>query len=143
MTVSGASDVLEEVRGVLPLPAAADRQGHLLIAGCDAVDLAREFGTPLYVFDEEDLRERCREFRREFEGRHADSAVLYAAKAYFGPAMAALVAEEGLGLDVVSGGELAVGRAADFRLERVYFHGNNKSARELREAIEAGGGGGG
>src|SRR3990170_613113 len=55
---------------------------------------------------------------------------------HFGPAMAALVAEEGLGLDVVSGGELAAARAADFPLERVYFHGNNKSARELREAVE-------
>ena len=126
---------------MLPLTALVDRQGHLLIGGCDAVDLAREFGTPLYVFDEEDLRQRCREFRREFEGRHPSPqgrTVLYAAKAYFGPAMAALVAEEGLGLDVVSGGELAAARAADFPLDHVYFHGNNKSARELREAMGAG-----
>jgi len=123
---------------LLPLTAAVDGSGHLTVGGCDTVELAREFGTPLYVFDEEDLRARCREFRREFEARYPDAAIVYAAKAYLGRALASLVAEEGLGLDVVSGGELACARAAGFPLERVYFHGNNKSAQEVREALTAG-----
>src|SRR3990172_5996127 len=100
--------------------------------------LAPEFGTPLYVFDEEELRAACREYREAFASRYAQSAVVYAGKAYLARWLAALVAEEGLGLDVVSGGELAVARAAGFPMERVLFHGNNKSAQELREAVEAG-----
>ena len=132
------TDIDSTLRNILPLTAAVDRAGHLMVGGCDTVELAREFGTPLYVFDEEDLRARCREFRREFEARHPDVLIVYAAKAYLGRALAALVAEEGLGLDVVSGGELACARAVDFPLERVYFHGNNKSAQEIREALKAG-----
>jgi diaminopimelate decarboxylase len=132
------TDIDSALRNILPLTAAVDRAGHLTVGGCDTVELAREFGTPLYVFDEEDLRARCREFRHEFEARHPDVLIVYAAKAYLGRALAALVAEEGLGLDVVSGGELACARAVDFPLERVYFHGNNKSAQEIREALKAG-----
>jgi diaminopimelate decarboxylase len=132
------TDIDSALRNILPLTAAVDRAGHLTVGGCDTVELAREFGTPLYVFDEEDLRARCREFRREFEARHPDILIVYAAKAYLGRALASLVAEEGLGLDVVSGGELACARAVDFPLERVYFHGNNKSAQEIREALAAG-----
>ncbi len=132
------TDIDSTLRNILPLTAAVDRAGHLTVGGCDTVELAREFGTPLYVFDEEDLRARCREFRREFEARDPDVLIVYAAKAYLGRALAALVAEEGLGLDVVSGGELACARAVDFPLERVYFHGNNKSAQEIREALKAG-----
>jgi diaminopimelate decarboxylase len=132
------ADIDSALRNILPLTAAVDRAGHLTVGGCDTVELAREFGTPLYVFDEEDLRARCREFRREFEARYPDVLIVYAAKAYLGRAVASLVAEEGLGLDVVSGGELACARAVDFPMERVYFHGNNKSAQEIREALAAG-----
>jgi diaminopimelate decarboxylase len=132
------TDIDSALRNILPLTAAVDRAGHLTVGGCDTVELAREFGTPLYVFDEEDLRARCREVRREFEARYPDVLIVYAAKAYLGRALAALVAEEGLGLDVASGGELACARAADFPLDRVYFHGNNKSAQEIREALKAG-----
>ena len=123
---------------VLPRSAAATPDGHLTLGGCDAIDLAKEFGTPLYVFDEEELRQSCRAFREAFASRYEDSAVAYAAKAYLGRWLAALVAEEGLGLDIVSGGELAVARSAGFPMERALFHGNNKSAQELREAVEAG-----
>ena len=126
------------LRPVLPLTAAVNAAGHLEVGGCDAVDLAQRFGTPLYVFDEADLRERCREFRREFGARLPDVSVLYASKAYLGKALAALLADEGLGLDVVSGGEVAMARGAEFPLERAYFHGNNKSRAELAEAMEAG-----
>jgi diaminopimelate decarboxylase len=123
---------------IFPRTAGATPDGHLTLGGCDAVDLAKEFGTPLYVFDEEELRAACREHIEAFRSRHADSTVIYAAKAYIGSWLAALLAEEGLGLDVVSGGELAVARSAGFPMERVYFHGNNKSTQELREALEAG-----
>jgi diaminopimelate decarboxylase len=123
---------------IFPRTSGVTPDGHLAIGGCDAVELAREFGTPLYVFDEEELRSTCRAYREAFASLYAQSAVVYAAKAYLGRWLAALVAEEGLGMDVVSGGELAVARAAGFPMERVLFHGNNKSAQELREAVEAG-----
>jgi len=131
------TEIDSALRHILPLTAAVDDATHLTVGGCDTVELARQFGTPLYVFDEEDLRDRCRELRREFEARHADVLIVYAAKAYLGRALASLVAEEGLGLDVVSGGELACARSVGFPLERVYFHGNNKSAPEIREALAA------
>jgi len=124
--------------GILPLTSAVNEEGHLTIAGCDAVELAREFGTPLYVFDEETLRHKCREFRSEFRSRHADTGVSYAAKAYLGRALAALLAEEEMDLEVVSGGELAIARSVDFPPQRIYFHGNNKSEEELREALDYG-----
>ena len=123
---------------VLPRTAELTPEGHLALGGCDTVDLAREFGTPLYVYDEEELRATCRAYREAFASRYEESAVAYAAKSYLGRWLAALVAEEGLGLDVVSGGELAVARSAGFPLERVLFHGSNKSAQELREAVDAG-----
>ncbi len=99
---------------VLPRTAEVTPDGHLALGGCDAVDLAKEFGTPLYVFDEEELRSSCRAYREAFASRYEKSAVAYAAKAYLGRWLAALVAEEGLGLDVVSGGELAVARSVGF-----------------------------
>jgi len=94
--------------------------------------LAAEFGTPLFVYDEDELRRRCREYR----GQLGDGAVIYAAKAFLCTAMARLVAEEGLHLDVATGGELHVARAAGFPLDRIVFHGNNKSDAELRAALE-------
>jgi len=123
---------------VLPRTAEVTSNGHLALGGCDAVELAREFGTPLYVFDEHELRATCREYREAFASRYERSSVAYAAKAYLGRWLAALIAEEGLDMDVVSGGELAVAKAAGFPMERVLFHGNNKSAQELRDAVQAG-----
>ena len=111
---------------------------HLTLGGCDVADLAAEYGTPLYVFDEDTLRGMCREFAREFGSRYPDSRVAYASKAFVNPAIARLVAEEGLGLDVVSAGELAVAKAVDFPAERIYFHGNNKTPDELEFALEYG-----
>jgi diaminopimelate decarboxylase len=124
--------------GILPLTAAVSDDGHLTIAGCDTVALAREFGTPLYVFDEETLRHQCRDFQAQFRSRHSDTAISYAGKAYLGRALAALLAEEGMNLEVVSGGELAIARSVDFPPERITFHGNNKSEGELREALACG-----
>jgi len=123
---------------LFPDTARINERGHLEIGGCDTVALAREYGTPLYVFCEETLRARCRAFRTAFTARHPDTLVLYAGKAYLGPALARLVQEEGLGLDAVSGGELAVARAVSFPPSRIYLHGNNKSEAELREALNYG-----
>ncbi len=126
------------LRPILPLTASVNADGRLEIGGCDARDLAHEFGTPLYVFDEADLRDRCQEFLREFRARLPDASVVYASKAYIGRALARLLAEEGLGFDVVSGGELAIALSAGVPPDCVYFHGNNKSRQELREAVNAG-----
>jgi diaminopimelate decarboxylase len=123
---------------VFPRTADVTPAGHLAIGGCDAVELARQFGTPLYAFDETELRETMRAYSKAFAARYQQSTVVYAAKAYLGRWLAAIVADEGLGMDVVSGGELAVAHAAGFPVERIVFHGNNKSSRELREAVDAG-----
>jgi diaminopimelate decarboxylase len=120
---------------VLPVTAGVTEDGHLTLGGCDAVELAEEFGTPLYVFDEETLRGQCRAFQEAFGSRYHNSVVAYAAKAYLGRALAGIIAQEGMSLDVVSGGELAVAASVNFPAERMYFHGNNKSEQELREAL--------
>jgi diaminopimelate decarboxylase len=112
--------------------------GHLTIGGCDTVDLVEEYGTPLYVLDESTLRSRCRQFAGAFSARYSNAQAVYASKAYINPALARIFAEEGLGLDVVSGGELAVAMAGEVPLDRVYFHGNNKTPAELEEAVAAG-----
>ena len=126
------------LREIFPDATAVNQQGHLVIGGCDATELAAEYGTPLYVFDEATLRERCRRFLQGFRQRHPQTEVVYACKAYINPALARLFMEEGLGLDVVSGGEMAVARAVDYPPQRVYFHGNNKGHQELEEALSWG-----
>ena len=123
---------------VFPDTAQVNSQGQLTIGGCNTLDLASQYGTPVYIFDEETLRARCRSFIREFRQRHPESQVCYACKAYINPALARIFAEEGLGLDVVSGGEFAIARTVEFPLEQVYFHGNNKTPEELSEAVEYG-----
>ena len=123
---------------LFPVTAGVTPGGHLSIGGLDTVDLAAELGTPLYVYDEATLRGMCRAFVGEFTSRYPKTTVAYASKAFINPALAVLAGEEGLGLDVVSGGELAVAKAVDFPMERVYFHGNNKTPDELRMALDAG-----
>ena len=121
---------------LLPRSAAVDGDGRLRIAGVDVADLAARFGTPLYVYDEGELRARCRAYRDAFgdvDGKHAGAA--YAGKAFLCLAMAQLVAEEGLDLDVATGGEAHVAQRAGFPPERILFHGNNKSELELRFAL--------
>ena len=121
---------------VLPDTTQVNAQGHLVLGGCDVTDLAQEYGTPLYIFDEATLRERCRGFLREFRSRYPATQVVYASKAFLNSALAHLLQEEGLGLDVVSGGELAIARRVEFLAEGIYFHGNNKSTEELQMALE-------
>ncbi len=123
---------------LFPLAAEVNNQGHLAIGGCDIVDLAEEFGTPLYLFDESTLRQKCRKFKDEFRKYYSDTLVIYASKAILNRALARIFKEEGLGLDVVSGGELSIARSVDFPLDKVYFHGNNKTREELNLALDWG-----
>jgi diaminopimelate decarboxylase len=112
--------------------------GEIEIGGVTVTELADAFGTPLYVFDERTLRDRARAIRQTFEAAYARSKILYAGKAYLSPALMRILAEEGLGLDVVSGGEIYAGLAAGVDPSEMLFHGNNKSRTELREAVLAG-----
>jgi diaminopimelate decarboxylase len=118
---------------LLPDNSAADQAGRLSIAGCDVIDLAGEFGTPLFVYDEDHVRSRCREAVAAFP-----DGVAYATKAFLCKAVARLAVEEGMDLDVSTGGEIHVALSAGVPGERLIFHGNNKSMRELAAAIEAG-----
>ena len=127
-----------ENRPLFPFAAEVNERDHLAIGGCDTLELASEFGTPLLVFDDATLRGMCRGFVDAFTARYAKSEVLYASKAFVNGAIAKIVAEEGLGLDVVSGGELAVVEAAGVDMGRVYFHGNNKTPDELGYAQDVG-----
>jgi diaminopimelate decarboxylase len=111
-------------------------KGNLEIGGVDAVELAEQFGTPLYVYDVSLMRERARGFKKTFEEQNVKAQVAYASKAFSTIAMLQLAEEEGLSLDVVSGGELYTAIAAGFPSERIHFHGNNKSREELEMALD-------
>jgi diaminopimelate decarboxylase len=128
----------EDVNGILPQlwPASVARaaDGALAIGGLSVQALAEEFGTPAYVLDENDMRERCRDFAAAFAG----CDVYYAGKAFLCRAVVRIIAEEGLHLDVCTGGELATALSAGMPPERIGFHGNNKSVSELTRAVEAG-----
>src|SRR5690606_23672323 len=128
------ADVNALVPQLWPTNVERSADGAIRIAGVDVRDLAAEFGTPAYIFDEADFRARCREFRDAFAG--AD--VLYAPKAFCARAVIRAAAEEGLNLDVCTGGELAVALAAGMPAERIKLHGNNKSLAELEHALDAG-----
>jgi diaminopimelate decarboxylase len=127
---------------VWPASALRDSRGVLSIGGVSATDLANDFGTPLYVVDEEHVRARAREtlaaFTREFERIGTRAKVYYAGKAFLSTAVARWVTEEGLGVDVASGGELAVALAAGVEPSRIGMHGNNKSLAEIERAVAAG-----
>ncbi|MGN6338752.1 diaminopimelate decarboxylase [Mycobacterium sp.] len=120
---------------VWPRNVARDEAGVASIAGVTVTDLAQEYGTPLFVVDEDDFRSRCREIASAFGG---GEHVHYAAKAFLCSEIARWIDEEGLSLDVCSGGELAVALHANFPPERITFHGNNKSVAELTAAVKAG-----
>ena len=123
---------------VFPDTTVINDQGQLVIGGCNALELAEKFKTPVYVLDERTIRNKCQSFIREFGKLYDNTRVLYASKAYINPALAKIIQEEGVGLDVVSGGEFAVAKASGFPLNDVYFHGNNKTPDELNEAVLAG-----
>jgi diaminopimelate decarboxylase len=128
-----------ETLALFPLGTCLNEKGELWLGGCSALSLAEEFGTPLYVFDEATLRARCRGYRQALAQHYpGTSQVAYASKATLNLALAQLFAQEGLSLDVVSGGELYVARQAGFPAERIHFHGNNKTPAELAMALDEG-----
>lgn len=112
--------------------------GHLEIGGCDVTELKAEYGTPLYIMDEQLIRRRCREYMEAFSASGLGFQVAYASKAFSIMAMCRLADEEGLSLDVVSDGELYTALQAGFPAERIHFHGNNKTPDEIEMAIAAG-----
>ena len=121
---------------VFPLGSRVSEQGRLLLGGCDAIELAKEFGTPCYVVAEDDLRARARSFMAAArEAGKGELEVVFAAKAFPCTAVLSLFAAEGLSCDVASGGELHVALNAGFAPERIVFHGNAKSGAELELAL--------
>jgi diaminopimelate decarboxylase len=112
-----------------------NNKGNLTISGCDCIELSKEYGTPLYVMDEVEIRRRCREVKSNHIDKYNGFAV-YASKAFLNKEMCRIIASEGLGLDVVSGGELFTAYSVNFPMEKVIFHGNNKAMDELEMAIK-------
>ena len=110
--------------------------GHLEIGNCDTVELAKQFGTPLFVYDVALIRKRARSFMNTFKNAGLKAQVAYASKAFSSIAILQLMNEEGLSLDVVSGGELYTAIKAGFSPEKIHFHGNNKSIEELEMALD-------
>lgn len=121
------------------LPGTMDinEKGHLTIGGCDTVELAHQYGTPLYVMDEMLIRQNCRNWQ-EALAEYPNSLPVYAGKAFLTMAMVRLILEEDMGLDVVSGGELYIALKAGFPAHRIIFHGNNKTPEEVEMALTAG-----
>ncbi len=116
-----------------------NEKNHLVIGKNDTVELAKEYGTPLYVIDEELFRENCRIYKNAMDKYYeGNGLVLYANKAFCTKYACRIIKEEGLGIDVVSGGELYTAIKSDFPMDKVYFHGNNKTVDELTMAVENG-----
>jgi len=114
--------------------------GRLEIGGCDAVELARKYGTPLYVVDEKVVRDKCRSYLKEFGCRYPKIGIVFAGKALLTTALCRIVEQEGLHLDVASAGELLTAQVAKFPAERLVIHGNYKSAEEIAMAVSVGAG---
>ena len=127
-----------EGSAVYPIGSRVNAAGHLEVGGCDVVELAREFGTPAYIYAEDDIRERARQYLDAFRARNDDFEVLYASKAAPFTAAYRVLREEGLSVDVASGGELHMALRAGFDPARIHMHGNNKTEAELRDAVDAG-----
>ena len=123
-------------QNILPLSAQIGEEGQLKVGGCDVTELVAQYGSPLYIVDEQTIRAACQQYRQSFQRYYpGPSQVLYASKAWSCVAICALVASEGLGLDVVSGGELYTALQAGVAPTTIYFHGNNKSIAELEMAL--------
>lgn len=117
----------------------ANEKGHLTVGGMDAVELAEKYGTPLYLLDERTIRGHCRTFQQSIDDNYGGKGLaVYASKALNCKEMCRIIKEEGLGIDVVSGGELYTALSVDFPPEKIVFHGNNKTADEIKMALESG-----
>ncbi|MBF2078688.1 MAG: diaminopimelate decarboxylase [Synechococcales cyanobacterium T60_A2020_003] len=134
-----SSDAPSPNQHIMPITARVNERDHLEIGGCDVVELVQNFGSPLYILDEETFRLACRQYREAFQRYYAgESLVIYASKAWNCLAVCAIAAQEGLGLDVVSGGELYTALQAGVDPSVIYLHGNNKSRSELEFAVQSG-----
>ncbi|MEM9945167.1 MAG: diaminopimelate decarboxylase [Cyanobacteria bacterium P01_D01_bin.36] len=123
---------------LLPLSAAVNEKDHLTVGGCDVVDLVEKYGSPLYILDEQTARTACRQYKQSFEKHYpGESLIVYASKAWNCLAVCAIAHQEGIAIDVVSGGELQTAMAAGAKGTMLYFHGNNKSLGELKLGYEA------
>jgi diaminopimelate decarboxylase len=123
---------------IYPATARHNAAGHLEIDGCDVVELVERYGSPLFIYEEQGIRDQCRRFVRAFMERTDDFEVIYASKAFPAVAVCQLIAEEGLSIDVSSGGEYHTALVAGVPTERMFFHGNNKTVQELEYALENG-----
>src|SRR3954451_19100035 len=124
------------VSHVYPLGSRLNERRRLEVGGCDVIELAKEHGTPAYVYAEDDMRARARAYKQAFAARSERFEVIFGSKAFPCTAAYRLMLEEGLSCDVASGGELHLALSAGFPGERIYLHGNNKTEAELRMAIE-------
>ncbi|ANV83000.1 diaminopimelate decarboxylase [Picosynechococcus sp. PCC 7003] len=132
-------DVLSPNQALMPLSSTVNGQDHLVVGGCDVIELVKQYGSPLYILDEQTLRTTCRQYRDSFQKYYGgESLVIYASKAWSCMAICAIVDSEGLGFDVVSGGELYTTLKAGVSPQKIYFHGNNKSREELNFALDEG-----
>lgn len=127
---------IDTLQAVMPLSTRATADGTLEIGGCDVRELAAEFGTPLYIYDEQTIRQTCREYLQAFRAELPGARAHYAAKAWLSPALTRLLVEEGFGMDVVSAGELHVALAGGMASDQIGFHGNGKTREELEYALD-------
>jgi diaminopimelate decarboxylase len=135
---AGEADLPGGNAHVFPLFSRLNERGRLEVGGCDVLELAREFGTPAYVYAEDDIRARARSYTDAFQARTDHFEVVYGSKAFPCVALGRILVEEGLGCDVASGGELHIALAGGFDPARIYMHGNNKTDAELRYALAQG-----
>jgi len=126
-----------KIMSIFPITAKVSDDGHLSIGNVDVTSLAAQYGTPLYVYDEDTLRYMCREYQSLFEKELFDVSIAFAGKAFMCKALATLLEEESISLDIISQGELAMAMAGGFNPKRMYLHGNNKTADELADALKA------
>ncbi len=135
--MSGLSSIISRL---LPITSTISSSQEIHIADHSLHELAKHYGTPLYIFDRATIIDACQRYQQAFKMYYyaSDVHMLYASKAYISPLIAQVVAEQGFGLDIVSGGELAVAQRARFPMEHISFHGNNKSEAELRAALKLG-----
>lgn len=131
-------NVTQRTTQIYPITSEVNKDGHLVIGGCDTSELAKTYGTPLYVIDEKTFRQIAREYISSLKNHYDDFIVSYAAKAFACTAIFKIANQENLGLDVVSQGELFTALKANFNKQNIYFHGNNKSTEEVQFAIKSG-----
>ncbi|MFZ3386935.1 MAG: diaminopimelate decarboxylase [Candidatus Hydromicrobium sp.] len=122
---------------ILPITSEINGEGHMVIGGNDVLKLKEKYGTPLYIVDIATVKNQCRSYKKNFTFSDLKADIIYASKAFICTAMCELIAREGLGLDVSTGGELFIALASGFPADRIYFHGNNKSVEEIQYGLES------